>query len=587
MTPNATHTTDPRTDFDVAIVGGGIGGSALAAILARHGVRVLIIEAGGHPRFAIGESTVPETIMGLRNLARRYDVPELENLSSHGKLRRTVSTACGVKRNFSFVYHRDGERFRSDQCTQYPTWGPPLGPDSHFFRQDVDAYVYQVALSYGATGMTYRPVTGVDFDDDAAVVNTADGNRYRVGFVVDAGGMRSMLGETLGLRIDPPYRTRTRTIFTHLTGVEPFDRIAGPRREHGMPSPFSQGTLHHLFEGGWAWVIPFDNHVSSTSRLCSVGISLDIDRYPPGDGTPEDEFWAHVRRFPDFHRQLANARAVRPYTASQRNQFASSQLTGDRWCLLPHASDFIDPLFSSGLAVTVMALNSLGHRLIDAVRDNDFSRDRFEYVETWVKRSFAYYDDLVDCSYVAFGDFDLWNAWFRVWMIGTLYGVNGQMQAGFAFDRTQNRVVFDSLEQAPYRGLQGIDNPHCAAMFDRARAAVHAYRDKEISVGEACGRIYEALRDSNLAPQFWDILDPDSRCPSGPFTVWSMARILLWGKWSSPEHVRGRYFADGFDVVIPEAASFYGGELRTGLTTAYQGMRDMVVAGNRDWRRRR
>uniref|UniRef100_UPI00245491B8 A24 family peptidase n=1 Tax=Nocardia cyriacigeorgica TaxID=135487 RepID=UPI00245491B8 len=43
------------------------------------------------------------------------DVPELENLSSHGKLRRTVSTACGVKRNFSFVYHRDGERFRSDQ----------------------------------------------------------------------------------------------------------------------------------------------------------------------------------------------------------------------------------------------------------------------------------------------------------------------------------------------------------------------------------------------------------------------------------------------------------------------------------------
>ncbi|MCF2436138.1 hypothetical protein LV779_24490 [Streptomyces thinghirensis] len=47
-------------------------------------------------------------------------------------------------------------------------------------------------------------------------------------------------------------------------------------------------------------------------------------------------------------------------------------MVGDRWCLLPHASDFIDPLFSSGLAVTVMALNALSHRLIDAVRQDDF-----------------------------------------------------------------------------------------------------------------------------------------------------------------------------------------------------------------------
>ncbi|GAB2659994.1 NAD(P)/FAD-dependent oxidoreductase [Nocardia goodfellowii] len=575
---------DDKT-FDVAIVGGGIGGAALAAILARHGVRVVIIEAGGHPRFAIGESTVPETIMGLRNLARRYDVPELENLSSHTKLRRVVSAGSGVKRNFSFAYHRDGEAFRPTECTQYPTWGPPIGPDSHFFRQDVDAYVYQVALSYGAVGHTYRPVTGVDFDADGATLRTADGAEFRAGFVVDAGGMRSLLGESLDLRMEPPYRTRSRTIFTHFTGVEPFDRFAGPRSAHGMPSPFAQGTLHHLFEGGWAWVIPFDNHPDTTSSLCSVGISLDLDRYPsPAEDSPEAEFWAHVRRFPDFERQLAGARAVRPYMSTKRNQFASRQVVGDRWCLLPHASDFIDPLFSSGLAVTVMALNALGHRLIDAVREGDFARERFEYVETWVKRAFAYYDDLVSYSYVAFDDFELWNAWFRVWTIGTLYGVNGQMQTGFAYDRTRNRLVFDTLEQAPYRGVQGIDNPDCAALFTKACRAMQAYRDKEIDVGEACGRIYTALADSELAPGFWRILEPADRCPSGPFTLLSMTRILLWGKYSSPAHVRGRYFTNGFGVVVGEAGRFYGHELRNSLRTATHGVRDMFVAGNRDWR---
>ncbi|MYS71104.1 NAD(P)-binding protein, partial [Streptomyces sp. SID5926] len=123
--------------FDVAIVGGGIGGTMLGAVLARHGVRVLLLEGSGHPRFAIGESTVPETTFGLRVLARRYDVPELDHLATNAALRRHVSSNSGVKRNFSFIYHREGEPTRPDECTQYPTWGPPLGPDSHYFRQDV------------------------------------------------------------------------------------------------------------------------------------------------------------------------------------------------------------------------------------------------------------------------------------------------------------------------------------------------------------------------------------------------------------------------------------------------------------------
>lgn len=45
-----------QTDFDVAIIGSGLAGSSLGAILARHGQRVIIFEAKSHPRFAIGES---------------------------------------------------------------------------------------------------------------------------------------------------------------------------------------------------------------------------------------------------------------------------------------------------------------------------------------------------------------------------------------------------------------------------------------------------------------------------------------------------------------------------------------------------
>lgn len=579
--------TETRTDrrHDVIIVGGGIGGSTLAAILARHGVRVLMVEAGGHPRFAIGESTVPETIMGLRNLAIRYDVPEIGDLSAHGTLSRKVSSGSGVKRNFSFVYHCEGRRSGSAEYTQYPTWGPPIGPDSHFFRQDVDAYMYQVALSYGAVGLTHTPVTDVVLDDDGVVVTTDGAGQFEASYIVDAGGMRSILGSALSLRVEPSYRTRSRSIFSHFTDVRPFDEVVGDEMRTTAVSPFSQGTLHHLFERGWAWVIPFDNFPGSTSRLCSVGISLDIDRYPADPAlAPEEEFWHHVSRFPDFQAQMAEAKAVRPFTSSARNQFASRDVVGNRWCLLPHASDFIDPLFSSGLAVTVMILNALGHRLIDAVRTDRFDAERFTYVQEWTKLSFDYYDKLVSASYVSFDSFALWNAWFRVWTIGTLYGVNGQMEASFGFDVSRNRAAFDMLETKPYRGIQGIDNPVINGMFTRALAAIDEYEAGLITSAEAERAIYAALTDSELVPGFWKTLDADSRCPSGAFTLLSMSRILAWGKYRSPEHVRGRYFTSGFGPVMREAARYYGATVKHGVRESNHAIRDMVTSRNTDWK---
>jgi FADH2 O2-dependent halogenase len=574
--------------YDVAIIGGGIGGTTLATILARHGVKVLLVEGGDHPRFTIGESTVPETTFGLRVLARRYDVPEIEYLATNGALRRHISTACGVKRNFGFVYHRDGEPTRPTECTQYPTWGPPLGPDSHYFRQDVDQYLFHLAMAYGATGLTRTMITDVELDPAGATIVTKDRGAFRADYIVDAGGIRSFLAEHLQLRQEPPYRTRSRTIYNHFVGVVPFDRVAPQRSEHGMPSPFSQGTLHHLFAGGWMWVIPFDNHTSSTNRLCSAGINLDLDRYPARvDVPPEQEFWEFVQRFPSVARQFADAKPVRPFVASARTQFSSRQVVGDRWCLLPHASDFIDPLFSSGLAVTVFALNALAHRLIDAVRERDFATERFSYLQTWIKRMFAYYDDLVSCSYISFDDFELWNAWNRVWTINTLYGTNAQNQAALAFDRTGDSAVFGRLERAPYRGLQGVDNEHCAALFERSVGAVRAYRAGEISSSEASRRIYGYLADSGLVPDVWGTLDPDDRCPAGTFTLYPMLRILRWGGRRSPAHVRGRYFTGGVRLVAKELTQAYRHEVVRDVTLAHQFMRDAWVNWNNDWKQPR
>jgi FADH2 O2-dependent halogenase len=580
---------DPSPDdVDVAILGTGIGGTILGAILARNGARVVLVERGSHPRFAIGESTIPETTMLLRLMAQRYGVPEIGDLANHNGVRARVSSACGVKRNFTFVYHRPGQACDPHEMTQFPTWAPPFGPDVHFFRQDVDAYMLGVAVRYGARACQETSLREIDFSSRAVRLVSDRGRVFRARYVVDAGGMNAPLARMFSLREEPcPLRTRSRTIYTHMVGVDPFDRCGPDRRSHGLPSPVSQGTLHHIFDGGWMWVIPFDNHPSSTNALCSVGVTLDLGAHPARGASPEEEFRGILSTFPSVARQFEGARAVRPWAATDRMQYASRQLAGDRFCLLPHAGWLVDPLFSSGLAVTMNAVNGMAHRILSGLRDDDLSAARFEPVDTWVRRCFTYYDTLVSCSYKAFADYEVWNAWHRVWMIGSLYGVTGQFEVLSTFLRTGDPSAFALFDEEPYRGVQAIDLPPYARLFEDAARRVDAFHEGRSTVRETVEEIYALIRASGLAPPVWSLEDPAHRCPAGTFTALPMIRLVAWGRHQSPEAVRRHYFRGG------RGRGLLSGVLRAGyeelgrMTSATGGIfRDALVSWNDDWKAR-
>jgi halogenation protein CepH len=48
--------------FDVVVIGGGPGGSTIATLVALRGHKVLLLEREKHPRYQIGESTLPYTL---------------------------------------------------------------------------------------------------------------------------------------------------------------------------------------------------------------------------------------------------------------------------------------------------------------------------------------------------------------------------------------------------------------------------------------------------------------------------------------------------------------------------------------------
>ncbi|WP_256788104.1 NAD(P)/FAD-dependent oxidoreductase [Frankia sp. AvcI1] len=528
-------------DYSVAILGSGIAGSTLANILARHGHSVVLVDSGTHPRFALGESTIGETTYLLKLLAERFDVPELGHVSSFEAVRSHVTSACGVKRNFGFVYHRDGQVQNPEEVTQCSVSEFPNGPEMHMHRQDIDSYLFYSAVRYGAAPRQRTMVERVEFTADAATLTTKSGETLRVRYVVDASGRNSVLANQFALREEPcRFRTNSRTLFTHMVGVTPFDDVTTPS---GQPSLWHQGTLHHIFDGGWLWVIPFDNHRRATNPLCSVGLNLDAGRFPKEPGrTAEQEWAAYLDRFPSVARQFAGARPAWDWVSTGRTQYSSTRTVGDRWAMMSHAAGAIDALFSRGMANTMQVIYAFTPTLLAALADDDFSAERFGHIDTLNQTILDVNDKLVHGSYVSFRDFDLWRAWSKVWFLGWNMGIARIVGTYFGYLEKGDRALFDRLLDAPHLGTFCPDLPEFQPFFDSLSAVMVEVEASRLAPAAAVERLAGLLGGADFLPAPLRLGDVLRRWHDGSFEA--QRRMYEWGRTDSPTPLRRWYDYD-------------------------------------------
>lgn len=350
-------------DYDIAVVGSGFAGSLIAMIARRLGKSVLLVERGRHPRFAIGESTTPLANLLLEELASRYDLPALLPLSKWGTWQRAYpDVACGLKRGFTFYHHDQGKHAardpeRQDQLLVAASPHDAIS-DTHWYRADVDALFVREAQR-----------TGVEYVDEVQLESAAEetsrvrlegtrhGARFTASarFVVDATGPRGFLHRALGLHEFPlPEFPATEALYTHFTGVRRLDEFLPRESSEHPPYPVDDAAVHHVFDGGWIWVLRFNNGVTSAGVAATSQVASDL-KFRAGAAA-----WERlIQRFPTLKEQFETAVPNRPFVHAPQLSFRSGAIAGRRWALLPSAAGFVDPLLSTGFPLALLGVARL------------------------------------------------------------------------------------------------------------------------------------------------------------------------------------------------------------------------------------
>jgi FADH2 O2-dependent halogenase len=355
-----------KQHFQILVIGSGFGGSLMAMISRQLGFATALIERGRHPRYVIGESSTPLANLLLEEVADEFGLPLVRPLSKWGTWQQHMpQLGCGIKRGFTFYHHTLGQPFETDRerRRQLMVGASPREAvaDTHWYRPDFDLYLVQQAQALGVTYWDEVELTSaVEETDGMRLAGRRHGQEcaFSADFVFDASGPRGFLHRTFGLSEQTlPGLPPTQSVFSQFRGVGEL-----PPSFHAPgalpPYPPEQAAVHHIFAGGWIWVLKFNNGITSAGAAATDAVAEELE-FKSGEAG-----WLRLlQRLPSLGEEFQFAKAVIPFVHQPRLAFRSGVIHGSRWALLPSAAGVVDPLLSTGFPLTLLGVVRLGKLL--------------------------------------------------------------------------------------------------------------------------------------------------------------------------------------------------------------------------------
>lgn len=320
--------------YDIAVVGGGVGGLSLAFQLAQAAKSVVVFEAHTYPFHKVcGEYVAMESWPFLERLGMHLsdmDLPRITELIVSSPSGKTLS------------HHLDPGGFGISRYT-------------------LDAALAELAKASGAEVLDNTKVTSVRFDGTHHTIWTSACSKYQAKVVIGAHGKRS----NLDTHLKRPFMSannRYVAVKYHVKADLPDDRVE-----------------FHNFQNGYCGISKVDDdryclcYLTTTQNLKASG--GDINEMERKILMQNPFLRQYLMEFPSLY--------SKPCVIGQVN-FSAKSLVDDHVLMLGDAAGLIAPLSGNGMSMAMNASALLAPMLVRYL-DGQFTRPALEsnYQSSW------------------------------------------------------------------------------------------------------------------------------------------------------------------------------------------------------------
>lgn len=311
---------------DVLVIGAGPAGSIASSIIHQQGFKVKVVEKEKFPRFVIGESLLPRVMDHLEE----------------AKLLDAVKKA-GFQEKFGAKFVRGNEVCDFNFLDQFSkgwtwTWQVP--------RAQFDQILSDTVASMGVDVEQQTSVSDIKFNGTQSVTTVVDknGNQKQIEakFIVDASGYGRVIPRMFNLDKPSAFDPR-KTHFTHFRDL---------KRPGGVDGNRITAVVHQ--KRTWIWIIPFSNGITS------VGFVADPEFFKDFPEDPTERMRAIIATDVNTKDRFENAEMIFEPRTIEGYAISTKQLYGDGFVLCGNATEFLDPIFSSGVTFAMESGNKAG-----------------------------------------------------------------------------------------------------------------------------------------------------------------------------------------------------------------------------------
>lgn len=353
---------------DVLVIGAGPSGSVAASIIKKAGYSVKVVEKLKFPRFVIGESLLPRCMDALTEAGFIDAITERGFQKKFGAKFVKNGAVC----DFTFEeQHTPGWQW---------TW--------QVQRADFDKTLADTVESMGVPVEYETTVTDIKFNGSDSVTTVEDihGNKKQIEarFIVDGSGYGRVIPKLFGL--DKPSVLQSRkALFAHTNDI---------RRSMADEPNRITAVVHK--KGVWIWIIPFSTGVTSVGFVGEPGFH---DQYK---GTNEEQFRAMLEDEPYTRERFRDVPFVFEPRVLEAWSATTDKFYGDGFVLTGNVTEFLDPIFSSGVTLATVSSQTAAKLVIKKLQgeevdwEKDYMEPTMQGVNVFRSYVMAWYEGTLD-----------------------------------------------------------------------------------------------------------------------------------------------------------------------------------------------